>query len=287
MSAPEGLLLLDKPSGPTSHDLVVQARRALGQPRIGHTGTLDPPASGLLVLVLGRATRLARFIPSAPKTYEGTIRLGCVTSTDDLWGEVLRREEGDPPAPGQVLAAAQAFRGSLRQVPPAVSARKVGGKRMYALARRGHPVEAAPTAVEVSRFDLAPGEDGWTWRFTAEVSAGTYIRSLARDLGAALGCGGTLASLRRTAIGPFRVEAAQIEPGLDAVVPLSSLPLDLPPVALAAEAARRFAAGVLLPWDAPDAGEVAVRDPAGELLGIGRLAGGSLRPLVVLAPCPA
>jgi len=292
--APEGLLLVDKPTGVTSHDVVDLVRKALGQPRVGHAGTLDPFASGLLPLVLGRATRLVRFLPHSPKRYQGVLRLGVATSTDDLTGEVLRREASPPPPRAQVLAAAARLRGTLRQVPPAFSAKKVGGQRMYRLARQGRPASAPPATVEVSRFELEQEPDG-DWRFLAEVSAGTYIRALARDLGEQLGCGGTLVCLRRVAIGPLHVDSAVpvVDVAADrlrerlrgAVVPLEAMPLGLPSLPLPdPSAARRFASGLAVPgpWGPPFEGLRRVFAPDEKLLGIGEVTAAGVRPVVVL-----
>ncbi len=295
---PEGLLLIDKPRGPTSHDVVHRVRQLLGQSRAGHTGTLDPAASGLLAVVLGRATRLARFLPHEPKLYEGRIRLGISTSTDDLQGEVLERSDLPPPPEGAVLAALAALRGRSLQVPPTVSARKVGGERLYRLARAGRPVTAAATEIEVFRFDVEPTEDPAEWSFVAAVTSGTYIRALARDLGRALGCGGALASLRRTAIGPFHVSDAVGLPEVEsraqtpawAITPLDAMPLTPPRLQLTEDSdARRFVAG--LPAPAPHqlepAGERCVLDSCGRLLGVGDLEAGYVRPRVVIAIAPA
>lgn len=290
MASPEGMLLVDKPGGPTSHDVVARVRRISGQRRVGHAGTLDPAASGLLPLLLGRATRLLRFLPHSPKLYVGSLRLGLTTTTDDIGGEPLTRHEGALPPEERVIEAAARLRGSSLQSPPAVSARKVGGQRLYRLARRGIRVEAEPRPVEVSRFDLEPAqgpEDGH-WSFVAEVSAGTYVRSLVRDLGTGLGCGATLVALRRTAIGPLRVEDAI---GLDAatdglaaaVVPMDSMPLWTPSLRLSnPEQVRGFRSGVFLTMEAPGGGFFAVSDADGRLLGVGEAEGGLLRPRVVL-----
>ena len=187
----DGLLLIDKSSGPTSHDVVQSVRRLTGQRRVGHAGTLDPLATGLLPVLLGRATRLARFLPHSPKHYEGLLRLGLTTVTDDITGEELTCHAGTLPDPASVAAAAERLQGSHPQIPPAVSARKVGGKRLYRLARQGIRVEAAPRQVDVNRFEIAPvKDDPAQYEFSAEVSGGTYVRALIRDLGAALGCGG-------------------------------------------------------------------------------------------------
>lgn len=285
MTALDGLLLVDKPSGPTSHDVVDLVRTRLRAGKVGHAGTLDPLASGLLPLALGRATRLLRFLPAAPKVYVGTILLGLSTTTDDVTGDALARHDGPPPPADAVLAEAASSVGRRMQFPPAYSARKVEGERMYRLARKGRPAKGTAVEVEVARFDLAPTGDPWTYAFEVSVSSGTYVRSLARDLGAALGCGGTLATLRRTAIGPFRVEdAVAVGPDLplDAgrVVPLEELPLGFPDLRLDAAAAGLVAAGTPIPWSGED-GPVRVLGPAG-LIGVAEIQGGVLAPRVVV-----
>ena len=284
----EGLLLLDKPQGITSHDVVDAVRRRTGQRRVGHAGTLDPLATGLLPLLLGRATRLARFLPDSPKVYSGRIVLGITTRTDDVEGEVRHRYAGPLPPGGDVLAAAGEVRRRTEQVPPQVSARKVGGERSYRLVRKGETVEARATPVTVSRFDLTPTEDPAEWTFEVEVSAGTYVRALARDLGEALGCGGAVRELRRLRIGPFDVgSACAATADLEGrVVPLADIPLSVPSVLLdRASEALRFSRGVAV--EAPRAGEpqpatCRVLGPAGQVLGIGDVASGLLHPRVVL-----
>ena len=285
MTAPEGLLLVDKPAGPTSHDVVALVRRRLGADKVGHAGTLDPMASGLLPLALGRATRLLRFLPAAPKVYTGAIRLGLVTTTDDVTGEAVSRHDGPPPPADAVLQAASRFVGRQLQTPPAYSARKIEGERMYRLARKGKPAKGTAVEVEVFGFEVEPTADPLTFRFTASVSSGTYVRSLARDLGAALGCGGTLESLRRTAIGPFRVEEA-IAIGsdlpLDAgrVTPLEALPLGMPDLVLDEAGAALVAAGTPIPRpESP--GLVRMLGPRG-LIGVGEVRDGLLAPRVVV-----
>jgi tRNA pseudouridine55 synthase len=203
--AVSGVLLLDKPEGPTSHDMVRLVRRALGLRRVGHTGTLDPFASGLLVLCAGRATRLADLFHHLPKRYAAQVVLGIETTTDDLTGEPVERLETwrdlDRVEFDRVL---DSLRGELLQVPPAYSAKRVRGRRAYSLAREGTPVELNPSAVTVHSIEVT----GWTPPTVALdmwVSTGTYVRALARDLGRALGCGGHLSALRRTQIGPFEV----------------------------------------------------------------------------------
>lgn len=287
MTPSEGLLLVDKPPGPTSHDVVAEVRRLLATPRVGHAGTLDPAASGLLPLALGRATRLLRFLPASPKAYEGEIRLGTTTDTDDLEGEETSRHAGPLPSPEEVARRAHSLVGRSLQRPPAYSARKVAGKRLYSLARRGVTVEAPSTPIEVFRFDLRATDDPGVYRFEAEVSSGTYVRALARDLGEGLGCGGALASLRRTAIGPMRVESAIAVPAPPetlraALLPLAAMPIPHPALALDAEESRRFRAGAPVPRG-EGSGPVRVLDPEGALAGIGAIEDGSLRPVVVLA----
>lgn len=285
----EGLLLIDKPAGPTSHDIVSWVRRATGQRRVGHTGTLDPPASGLLVLALGRATRLIRFLPDAPKVYEGTLALGLTTETDDLAGEVLERARGPLPPFEAVRAAAAGFVGKQPQIPPAVSARKVGGERLYRLARRGRSVDAPATEIEIFSLELGPGTADDRISFRTEVSKGTYIRSLARDLGKRLGCGGALAELRRTAIGPFDLAGAIDPPDRESsdwvpgeTIPLDRAPLTLPTRRIDPLEIQRFAHGSPLDTAGGPDGWVRVTDPEDRLLGVGQIAAGRLTPRVVL-----
>jgi tRNA pseudouridine55 synthase len=199
--------LVAKPAGPTSHDVVDIVRRALGEQRIGHLGTLDPFAKGLLVLVVGRATRLASFAAAWPKSYEGVIRLGVTTETDDLMGAVTRTAPWTHITIAELVAVIQSFRGGYDQRPPAYSAVKIEGERAYARARRGETVEPAPRAVEIRELEIVEAAMP-DLRFRATVSGGTYLRSLARDMGAQLGCGAHLAALRRTAVGPLRLDDA-------------------------------------------------------------------------------
>lgn len=199
------VLLVDKPEGPTSHDVIQVARRALGVRRIGHTGTLDPFASGLLVLCVGKATRLVEYFHLLPKTYSTTAVLGAETDTEDRTGAVTERSEAWRDLTRADIERATAyFRGEYAQVPPAFSAKKVDGRRAYEAARAGQAVEMSASTVHVHSFHVdavrLPEVD-----LIAEVSTGTYVRSLARDLGRALGCGAHLTTLRRESIGPFRV----------------------------------------------------------------------------------
>lgn len=204
--APEGgLALIDKPAGVTSHDVVDVARRAYRERSIGHLGTLDPFATGLLVLLVGRATRLATFITNEPKTYDATIRFGTETDTDDLTGSVTR--SAPPPDPDRVLAALPALTGTLDQLPPAFSAKKLGGVVAHAAARAGQPLPLRPTRVTVHGW-RPESCDGASLRAVIVCSGGTYIRSLARDLGRLTASAAHLAALRRLASGPFDVADA-------------------------------------------------------------------------------
>ena len=207
----DGLLLVDKPSGPTSHDVVAKVRRLAGQPRIGHGGTLDPFATGLLVLLLGKATRLAGLHLGGAKHYHATFSFGGATTTDDLDGERLGTA-GAPPTRATVESLLPRFRGALEQIPPSHSAKRLDGVRAYELARAGEIVELAPRAVEVRRFELTSWDDSRAdeplMEADLEVSSGTYIRALARDLGAAAGSGAHLVALRRVGSGDFNVGAA-------------------------------------------------------------------------------
>ena len=207
----DGLLLLDKEPGFTSHDAVQKVRRILRQKKIGHCGTLDPDATGLLLLTLGTATRLTRFLIRAPKVYEGTIRFGIATDTYDASGKVVAEAPPEAVAALDVVAVAEAmrgFQGEIQQQPPPYSAKKVQGVKYYELARRGEEVPAEPKEVTVYEFvPLGEIADG-RLRFRLSCSSGTYARGLAHDLGAALGVGGHLAELRRTRIGGFRTEDA-------------------------------------------------------------------------------
>ena len=226
------MALVAKPGGPTSHDVVDQVRRALGLRRVGHLGTLDPFAAGLLVIVVGRATRLAQYAADWTKSYEGVIRLGRTTATDDATGPTAGASDAWQSLDrAHVEAALARFHGAYEQRPPAYSAVKVEGERAYRRARRGEPVALAARPVLVSALELvrfAPPDVA----FRATVSGGTYVRGLARDLGEELGCGAHLATLVRTRVGPFRLE--------DGVMPERLTAGDLrDPATLVAELPRR------------------------------------------------
>lgn len=203
-----GVLLVDKEPGGTSHDVVQQARRLLREKKIGHCGTLDPGATGLLVLTVGQATRLTRFLIRAPKVYEGTLRLGVVTDTYDADGEVTAEHPVAGVTEEAIREAMATFEGTYDQQPPPYSAKKVKGVRYYELARRGEEVPQETKPVEVFEFTARGPLTGDRLDFRLACSSGTYARSLVHDLGTALGCGAHLVALRRLAVGPFQVETA-------------------------------------------------------------------------------
>ena len=205
---PVGFCIVDKPSGWTSHDVVGRLRRVLGTPRVGHSGTLDPMATGVLVVGVGAATKLLTFVTGVDKTYEAVIVFGTETDSLDADGEVTATHDMGEPDPDAVRAAAAALSGPILQVPPMVSALRVDGRRLHELAREGIEVERAPRPVTVHRFDVRPTADPLRWEATVECSSGTYVRTLAADLGHALGGGAHLAALRRTAVGPFTLDEA-------------------------------------------------------------------------------
>ncbi|HUQ17998.1 MAG TPA: tRNA pseudouridine(55) synthase TruB [Gemmatimonadaceae bacterium] len=220
-SSVEGLLLADKPAGVTSHDVILAARRAYGERSIGHLGTLDPFATGLLLLLFGRATRLASFIVTEPKVYEAEIRFGSETATDDLTGEVVRTAE--LPDVDAVRKCLPELTGDLMQVPPAYSAKSVDGTRAYDSARRGEMLELAPAPVHVESWKVNDLDPEFL-RATITCGAGTYIRALARDLGRMTGSAAHLTSLRRTRSGEFDVhDAASLEDLRNSPPPLRPL----------------------------------------------------------------
>ena len=210
-----GLVVVDKPAGWTSHDVVAKLRKVYGQKRVGHAGTLDPDATGVLLVGLGRVTRLLRFLQETDKEYRGTVVFGVATNTLDAAGEVLD-ERPRPVTRAQVEDATGGFLGDIAQVPPMVSAIKIGGRRLHELAREGIEIERPARRVHVARFDIEPlPELPFVYRAEIDCSSGTYVRSLAADLGRALGGGAHLRALRRTRVGRFSIEEAS---PLDAIV---------------------------------------------------------------------
>lgn len=284
-----GFLPVDKPEGPTSHDIVALARRGLGVRRIGHTGTLDPFATGLLVLCIGPATRLAEYVSGLDKTYEATARLGVRTDTLDRTGEVVSTSEGWVDlTDDEVRAAFESQVGRLDQVPPDYSAKKIAGRRAYELARAGRAV--APTAVPVDILEVRVlAMDGPSVRFMLRCSSGTYVRAVARDAGDALGVGAHLTALRRTAIGGFAAEdaldVAHLEDA-DAVAARLIPPLQglahLPVVELAPGGVAGVRHGRTIPAPAALASGTVALAADGELVAIAESDGMALRPRKVL-----
>jgi tRNA pseudouridine55 synthase len=224
--------VIDKDAGWTSHDVVAKSRGILGTRKVGHSGTLDPDATGVLVLGVGRATRLLRFLQLLPKTYEAEIRFGIATSTLDGAGDVVATADMSELVPEQVVAAAGTLTGDIMQVPPMVSALKVDGRRLHELAREGIEIEREARPVHVGRFDVSPTDDPLRWQAVVDCSSGTYVRSLAADLGQSLGGYAHLTSLRRTAVGQFTIaearplEAVELLPLIDAVRGMDRVEVD-------------------------------------------------------------
>ncbi|HEY6416755.1 MAG TPA: tRNA pseudouridine(55) synthase TruB [Acidimicrobiales bacterium] len=219
--APDGVAVVDKQAGWTSHDVVAKARGLLGTRKVGHSGTLDPDATGLLVLGVGRATRLLAYVTGLDKSYVGEVVLGTATSTLDASGDVTGTWEMTAVGVADVRAAAAALTGDLLQLPPMVSAKQVGGRRLHDLARAGVEVEREPVPVHVARFEVGEAVAAGVFPVSVACSSGTYVRSLAADLGTALGGGAHLRHLRRTAVGPFTVDEAL---PLEALTPERLLP---------------------------------------------------------------
>lgn len=285
-----GFLNLNKPPGTTSHDCVAKVRRLLKLKRVGHGGTLDPSATGVLPLGLGKATKLLQFLPS-DKAYRGIVRFGITTTTDDLEGEILTQT----PAPDLSLAAIETqlpqFLGQVLQIPPSYSAIHVDGKRLYELARQGQIVEAPTRTVEIFQLTVLNWWPGEFPELELEIAcgAGTYIRSIARDLGAILGVGGTLAKLIRTQSGGFSLTESltldaltqQVESGIFQPIPPHTA-LKLPVAILDPEQVKRWQQGQRLPYSIIADSPLQVQDENGIFLGIGQLIAGETSP--ILAP---
>lgn len=278
---PSGLLLVDKPTGITSHDAVSMVRRALDIRKVGHAGTLDPMATGLLVIGVGRATRLLRFLGESPKLYEGAGVLGVETDTLDADGAIVR-ESPVAVTEGELRTAIASFVGDIEQSPPAYSAVKVGGERSYRAARRGEAVDAPTRRVHVYAFNLRRF-DPPRFDFRVRCSGGTYVRSLVADVGRLLGCGAHLGVLRRTAIGPFGVEDARSPEDPGPLLPMDAAVRHLAAVTLHEEEVRVASHGSIL-GPAGIAGPYRVLAPDGTLIGIYRDDGAKAVPEVILSP---
>lgn len=279
-----GVLPVDKPAGPTSHDMVARTRRALSTKRVGHTGTLDPFASGLLLLCLGTATRLAEYLTGLPKRYRATLRLGVQTNTDDLEGEPIRKSDRwSELTAEQIQQALTSQVGARMQVPPAFSAKRVNGERMYERARRGDTVDLPPVPVTIHALQvgrISPPEV----EFDVTVSSGTYIRAIARDAGEALGVGAHLTALRRVAVGDFSIDSAvpgdSIDPdqAANALILPADAVVHLPRVAISEADKTAISYGQRLANSDGRSGVLSLVGGAGELIAIAEAAGDQIQP---------
>lgn len=289
----EGALLIDKPPGPTSHDIVDEARRILRIKRIGHTGTLDPFATGLLVLLLGPATRLAEYLKDYGKTYRGVIRLGVKTDTDDVTGKVIEEKTVPSLSPRSIENETKRFQGKLAQKAPVYSAVKVSGERLYRRARRGAKVNAPAREIEIYSFSLV-GYNRPDLVFEVKCSSGTYVRALARDIGEALGCGAHLAALTRTAAGPHELNDSitmdELKTGdvnawreKNAYLKMAELLPDFPTITITRGDAGQIIYGKEITLATAEEAEGALIKLVldGELAAIGRVDGDSVRPVKV------
>lgn len=290
---PDGLVVIDKPSGWTSHDVVAKLRGVLGTRRVGHSGTLDPGATGILLVGVGRVTRLLRFLTALPKSYTCDVVFGVETSTLDADGEIVATHAMPDLTPELVVAAGAGFVGEIEQIPPMVSAVKIDGRRLHELARAGEEVERAPRPVTVHSLELTPTDDPLVYRMAVECSSGTYVRSLAADLGTGLGGGAHLRELRRTRVGSF---------GLAEAVPFAKettaeeIPIRSPAEALRDYPSCRVDAGLAADighgrvldraaLDLTGDGPWALLDEDGRLLAVYEAHGdGRAKPSVVVAP---
>lgn len=274
MAGSDGILLLDKPGGITSHDVVARARRALNTRKIGHAGTLDPMATGLVILGVGAATRLLTYLVGLDKTYTATIRLGESTDSDDADGRLIARHDASALTAEAIHAGIARLRGEISQVPSRVSAIKVNGRRAYDLAREGVEVTLRARDVTISRFDVLASRERAGCRdldVVIDCTSGTYVRALARDLGADLGVGGHLTALRRTRIGPFGIaDAVSVDAIADAPLlsPAAAAGAIMPVVRADADQARDLRHGKRIGGLDLDGPHAAALDPAGVLIGI-------------------
>ncbi len=285
----DGVVLVDKPAGCTSHDVVARCRRIYGQRRVGHAGTLDPGATGVLLVGLGRATRLLRFLTELPKSYTAELVLGVGTTTLDDEGEVVATADPGAVTAPQLHAAAAALTGDTLQVPPMVSAVHVGGRRLHELAREGKVVDRPARPVHVDRFVLTPTADPAVWGMAVTCSSGTYVRVLAADVGAAVGVPAHLRRLRRTGVGPFNAELAwplervEADPVGAVVAPAAAL-ATYPALTVEGDEVVPVTHGRPLARRPEGDGPWRVLDVSGALLAVyERGPDGRLRPSVVLA----
>ncbi len=280
-----GIILVDKPRDWTSHDVVAKLRGVLHERRIGHSGTLDPLATGLLVVFAGRATRAVEFAEADSKEYIAGLRLGLSTDTQDITGNVIARSSAALPDEKAVREAASHFIGDIEQIPPMYSAIKLGGKKLYELARRGESVERAPRKIKISSIDVA-GADGGGYLLRISCSKGTYVRTLCSDIGDLLGCGACMSSLRRTRAGAFSLDEAHSLEAIEAAVregrlsdillPVDTLFASCPELSVSESAAKRLKNGNIIKCSAED-GDYRVYSDSGEFLLLGRVGDGRLK----------
>lgn len=279
-----GIILVDKPQDWTSHDVVAKLRGVLHERRIGHSGTLDPLATGLLVVFVGRATRAVEFAEADSKEYLAGLRLGVSTDTQDIAGNVIAKCDALPDE-AAVRETLCRFIGDIEQIPPMYSAIKIGGKKLYELARRGESVERTPRKITVSSIDIVD-KDGTDYILNISCSKGTYVRTLCNDIGDALGCGACMSSLRRTRAGAFSVdeahslediEAAALEDRLsDIILPVDALLATFPKLTVSESAAKRLKNGNVIKVSAED-GDYRVYSDSEEFLLLGRVEDGKLK----------
>lgn len=279
-----GIILVDKPQDWTSHDVVAKLRGILHERRIGHSGTLDPLATGLLVVFVGRATRAVEFAEADSKEYIAGLRLGIATDTQDISGNIISRCDAIP-SRETVICAVDGFVGEIEQIPPMYSAIKVGGKKLYELARRGESVERKSRRISINSIDVV-GEDGDDLLLKVSCSKGTYIRTLCHDIGEKLGCGACMSSLRRTAAGVFLIENAHSIEEIQAaaasgdlqnfLLPLDTLFAQYPVLTVDENRTKRLKTGNIINFNAPD-GEYRVYSESGEFLLLGEIFDGKLK----------
>ena len=281
---PIGIAVVDKPAGLTSHDVVAKARKIFGTRKVGHSGTLDPDATGVLVLGVGRATRLLQFLTGLPKSYKGEIVFGEETSTLDSSGEVTHIHDMSGLTLSDVRKATKCFLGEIEQIPPMVSAVRIKGKRLYEIAREGNEIERPARSVRVDRFEVYPTEDSNVYEVFVDCSSGTYIRSLAADLGLVLGGGAHLRNLRRTRVGSF---------GEDEALPLEEIILQKPiegmrdfeMVRVDEDTRKEVSYGRVFDrkrLESEKQGPWALVDYSGQLLAVYKEHGDSIKPVVVI-----
>ena len=279
-----GIILIDKPQDWTSHDVVAKLRGILHERRIGHSGTLDPLATGLLVVFVGRATRAVEFAEADSKEYIAGLRLGLSTDTQDISGNVIA-ECSDLPDEGAVRRAVNSFIGDIEQIPPMYSAVKIGGKKLYELARKGQSVERAPRKITVSSIEII-GREGGDYLLKIACSKGTYVRTLCNDIGASLGCGACMSSLRRVRAGAFSIEDAhsidEVENAanegqlVDIMLPVDTLFSALPELKVPESTANRLKTGNIIKISAAD-GDYRVYSDSAEFLLVGKVENGKLK----------